>query len=70
MKEISVDLYEAPSGAIGFRVSAPAIPGCVVIHRSDAHAVMLVRECVIAVAGEPEPTDVSDEIHRLSHRSV
>jgi len=71
MKDISVDYYESPSGHAGFRVSAPLIPGCVVIHRSDAHAVMLVREAVIAIAGEPDTdNDVSDEIAMLSHRCV
>jgi hypothetical protein len=65
MREISVDAYETPSGSIGWRVSAPLIPGCVVFHRSDVHAVMLVREAVLAMHkedGEAAPTDVSDEI--------
>ena len=70
-KEISVDEYESPSGHHGYRVPAPRIPGCVVIHGNGAHAVMLVREAVIAIAGEPaQDSDVSDEIAMLSHRCV
>ena len=70
MKEIAVSEYETDAGNWGWRVCAPAIPGCVVIHRDPAHATTLVREAVIAINAEPKLTDVSDELFRLSHRSV
>jgi hypothetical protein len=48
----------------GWEVRAPAIPGCVVRLRDGEKAMSMVRECVIAVHGEPpaKATDVSDEI--------
>jgi hypothetical protein len=62
MKAITSSYYESPSGNMGYRVAAPSIPGCVVIHPDFAHAVRLVQQAVIAVHGEPKATDVSDEI--------
>lgn len=71
MKEIAISDYESPSGHLGYRVAAPRIPGCVVIHTDAAHAARLVREAVLAIWGEPDTTtDVSDEIAMLSHRCV
>lgn len=71
MKEIAVMDYESPSGHLGYRACAPAIPGCVVIHTDGAHAARLVYAAVMAVNDEPPTnTDVSDEIAMLSHRAA
>ena len=58
-KEISVTYY-----LDGYEVRAPRIPGCVVRLRDAQKAMAMVREAVIAVAGEPivNATDCSDEI--------
>lgn len=38
----------------GFRVSAPAVPGCVVVHYDPAHATDLVRTAIMALRMEAE----------------
>lgn len=44
--------YETPSGTEGVAVFAPAIPGCVVRHRDEAHARRLVSEAIAAIEAE------------------
>ena len=71
MKELAVCDYESPSGHIGYRACAPAIPGCVVISQSGEHAARLVWQAIVAMHDEPNAnTDVSDEIAMLSHRAA
>lgn len=75
MRDIFIEHWNCDEshGVCGYKASAPLIPGCVVRHRDPAFAVMLVREAVIAMNEEDRtaaPTDTSDEIHQLSHRSA
>ncbi len=48
--------YESPDGEVGFRASAPLLPGCAVVHRSRAHALRLVATAAEVVHAELDKT--------------